>query len=43
MHYLHVGISSHILNNIVNNFYINGLKDQQLNIIRDIFLYTKVD
>ncbi len=43
MHYLEVVISSHILNIIMNNFYINRLKDQQLNIIRDIFLYTKVD
>ena len=43
MHYLHVGISSHILNNIMNNFYINGLKDQQSNIVQDILLYTRVD
>jgi hypothetical protein len=43
MHYLHMGISSHILNNITNNFYIIRLKDQQSNIIQDILLYTIVD
>ena len=40
---LHVGISSHILNNITNNFYIHRLKDQQSNIVQDILLYTRVD
>jgi len=43
MHYLHVGISSHILNNITNNFSIHRLKDQQSNIVQDILLYTRVD
>jgi hypothetical protein len=42
MHYSHKGISSHILYNITNNLDIIRLKDQQSNIIRDIFLY-KID
>ena len=36
MHYLHIGISSHILNNITNNFYIIRLKNNN-QILFEIF------
>ena len=39
MHYLHIGISSHILNNFTNKFYIIRLKIQS-NIIRDLLYKT---